>query len=106
MPDRTRELPAPTDPADSVRSGQVIPTSGWMPTPLAELTIAEAAPAERRVLDEGNDGVVFGVGRPLLRGARRADITPVEEQAGEEHDDEPAPEPSPGIYVERDDRPR
>jgi hypothetical protein len=35
-----------------------------------------------------------------------ADITPEEEQAGEEDDDEPAPRPSPGIHGERDDRAR
>jgi len=33
-----------------------------------------------------------------------ADITPEEELAGEEDDDEPAPGPTPGIRVERDDR--
>jgi hypothetical protein len=35
-----------------------------------------------------------------------AEITPEEEQAGEEDDDEPAPEQSPGIHVQRDDRAR
>jgi hypothetical protein len=34
------------------------------------------------------------------------DITPEEEQAGEEDDDEPAPEPILGIHIERDDRTR
>jgi hypothetical protein len=31
------------------------------------------------------------------------DITPEETQASEEDDDEPAPEPSLGIHLERDD---
>jgi hypothetical protein len=35
-----------------------------------------------------------------------ADITPEAEQAGEEDDDEPAPEPSLGIHIERDNRTR
>jgi hypothetical protein len=35
-----------------------------------------------------------------------ADITPEEEQAAEEDDDEPAPAPSLGIHLERDDRTR
>jgi hypothetical protein len=35
-----------------------------------------------------------------------ADITPEEEQAGEEDDDEPAPAPSLGIHLERDNRVR
>jgi hypothetical protein len=35
-----------------------------------------------------------------------ADITPEEVHASEEDDDEPAPEPSPGIHLERDDRAR
>ena len=35
-----------------------------------------------------------------------ADITPEEEQASEEDDDEPAPEPILGIHIERNDRTR
>jgi hypothetical protein len=35
-----------------------------------------------------------------------ADITPEEEQASEENDDEPAPQPSLGIHIERDQQPR
>jgi hypothetical protein len=34
------------------------------------------------------------------------DITPEEERAAEEDDDEPAPEPDLSIHVERDHRPR
>ena len=73
--------------------------------PLAELTVQEAAAAERGTLEEGDDGKgLVSAGHPFEVLAD-ADITPEEEQASEEDDDndEPAPEPSLGIHIERDD---
>jgi DnaK suppressor protein len=88
----------------SVRSGQPIPDQRLEADPLAELTVQEAAAAERGELKEGEnaDGSV-SAGHPFEVLAD-ADITPEEEQAIEEDDDEPAPAPSLGIHVERDDR--
>jgi DnaK suppressor protein len=90
----------------SVRSGQPIPDERLAADPLAELTVQEAATAERSTVEEGNDAVgLVSAGHPFEVLAE-ADITPEEEQASEEDDDEPAPEPSLGIHVERDDRTR
>jgi DnaK suppressor protein len=90
----------------SVRSGRPIPDERLEADPLAELTVEEAAAAERGALEEGDDAVgLVSAGHPFEVLAD-ADITPEEEQAGEEDDDEPAPEPSPGIHIERDDRTR
>jgi DnaK suppressor protein len=90
----------------SVRSGQPIPDERLEADPLAELTVEEAAAAERGALEEGDDAVgLVSPGHPFEVLAD-ADITPEEEQAGEEVDDEPAPEPSLGIHIERDDRAR
>src|SRR5215218_2064995 len=74
----------------SVRSGQPIPDERLEADPLAELTAEEAA------------GLV-SASHPFEVLAD-ADITPEEEQAGEEDDDEPAPEPSLGIHIERNQR--
>ena len=91
----------------SVRSGQAIPDERLEADPLAELTVEEAAAAERSTLEEGDDAVgLVSAGHPFEVLAD-ADITPEEEQASEEdNDDEPAPEPSPGIHIERDNRTR
>jgi DnaK suppressor protein len=90
----------------SVRSGQPIPDERLEADPLAELTVEEAAAAERGELEEGDDAVgLVSPGHPFEVLAD-PDITPEEEQAGEEVDDEPAPEPSLGIHIERDDRAR
>ena len=68
--------------------------------PLAELTVQEAATAERGALEEGHDAVgLVSAGHPFEVLAD-ADITPEEAQASEEDDDEPAPEPSLGIHIE------
>src|SRR5215207_6641238 len=90
----------------SVRSGRPIPDQRLEADPLAELTVEEAAAAERGTLEEGHDAVgLVSAGHPFEVLAD-ADITPEEEQASEEDDDEPAPEPSLDIHIERDDRTR
>jgi DnaK suppressor protein len=90
----------------SVRSGQPIPDERLEADPLAELTIQEAAAAEPGALEEGDNAVgLVSAGHPFEVLAD-ADITPEEGQASEEDDDEPAPEPSLGIHIERDDRTR
>jgi DnaK suppressor protein len=90
----------------SVRSGQPIDDERLEADPLAELTVEEAAAAERGTLQDGDDAVgLVSAGHPFEVLAD-ADITPEEEQATEEDDDEPTPEPSLDIHVERDDRPR
>jgi len=90
----------------SVRSGQPIGDERLEADPLAELTVQEAAAAEREALEEGDDAVgLVSAGHPFQVLAE-ADITPEEEQAAEEDDDEPASEPSQDIHVERDDRAR
>jgi DnaK suppressor protein len=90
----------------SVRTGQPIPDERLEADPLAELTVEEAAAAEREAPPEGDDAVgLVSPGHPFEVLAQ-ADITPEEEQASEEDDDEPAPEPSLGIHLERDHRTR
>jgi hypothetical protein len=88
----------------SVRSGRLIPDERLEADPLAELTVEEAATGERAVVEEA-DGVggLVSAGHPFGV-LEDAEITPEEQLAGEEDDDEPAPGPSPGIRVEGDDR--
>jgi DnaK suppressor protein len=84
----------------SVRSGQPIGDERLAADPLAELTVQEAAAAERDTVEEADDAVgLVSAGHPFEVLAD-ADITPEEEQAAEEDDDEPAPEPSLGIHIE------
>jgi DnaK suppressor protein len=84
----------------SLRSGQAIPDERLEADPLAELTAEEAAAAERGTLEVGHDQVgLVSAGHPFEVLAD-ADITPEEVQAAEEDDDEPAPEPIPGIHIE------
>jgi DnaK suppressor protein len=91
----------------SVRSGRPIPDERLEADPLAELTIEEAAAAERGVLEEDDDAAGLASADHPFEVLADADITPEEEQASEEDDDEePAPEPSLGIHIERDDRAR
>jgi len=90
----------------SVRSGQLIPDERLEADPLAELTVEEAAAAERGSLEEGDNAAGLVSASHPFEVLDDADITPEEEQASEEDDDEPAPEPSLGIHVERDDRTR
>ena len=90
----------------SVRSGRPIPDERLEADPLAELTAEEAAAAERGALQETDEAAgLVSAGHPFEVLAD-ADITPEEEQASEEDDDEPAPEQSLGIHVERNDRTR
>jgi DnaK suppressor protein len=93
----------------SVLSGTPIPDERLEADPLAELTVEEAAAAERGTLEqlERTDGAV-GVtsARHPYEVLDDADITPEEELAGDEDADEPAPRPAQGIHVERDDRRR
>ena len=90
----------------SVASGQAIPDERLEADPLAELTVQEAAAAERSTVEGAEDAVgLVSAGHPFEVLAD-ADITPEEAQAGEEDDDEPAPAPGLGIHVERDHRTR
>jgi DnaK suppressor protein len=91
----------------SVQSGQPIPDERLEADPLAELTVQEAATAERATLQE--DGDAAGLVSPShpFEVLAEADITPEETQASEEDDsDEPPPEPNLGLHLERDDRAR
>jgi DnaK suppressor protein len=90
----------------SLRSGRPIPDERLAADPLAELTLEEAAAAERGTLEETDDAVGLVAASHPFEVLAEADITPEEAQASEEDDDEPAPEPSPGIHVDRDDRAR
>jgi DnaK suppressor protein len=88
----------------SVGSGRPIPDERLAADPLAELTVEEAAAAERGAVgeDDGAGGLV-SAGHPF-KVLEDADITPEEELAGEEDDDEPAPGPTQSMRAERDDR--
>jgi hypothetical protein len=70
------------------------------------VTVEEAAAGERGAVQEPDGTVGLVSARHPFEVLADADITPEEELAGEEDNDEPAPGPSPGIQVERDDRPR
>jgi len=88
----------------SVRSGRPIPDERLEADPLAELTVEEAAAAERDAVREADDaGGLVSAGHPF-EVLEDADITPEEERADEEDDDEPAPGRAQGMRVERDDR--
>ena len=84
----------------SVRSGQPIPDERLEADPLAELTVQEAAAAERGALEEGEDAVGLVSADHPFEVLADADMTPEETQASEEDDDEPPPEPSLGIHIE------
>ena len=91
----------------SVRSGRPIPDERLEADPLAELTVEEAAAAERGTLEQGHDAVGLASASHPFEVLADPDITPEEEQASEEDDDEePAPEPTLGIHIEPDDRTR
>jgi hypothetical protein len=88
-----------------VRSGRPIPDERLEADPLAELTVEEAAAADRGAMVEEADGAVgLASARHPFEVLEDADITPEETQAGEEDEDEPALGPTQGIRVERDDR--
>jgi DnaK suppressor protein len=84
----------------SVRSGQPIPDERLEADPLAELTVQEAAAAEPGALEEGNNAVGLVSPSHPFEVLADPDITPEEEQASEEDDDEPAPELNLGIHIE------
>jgi DnaK suppressor protein len=88
----------------SVRSGRPIPDERLEADPLAELTVQEAASMQRGTVEEGGDAVGLKSARYPFEVLDDADITPEEEQAGEEDDDESAPEQATGVRVDRDDR--
>jgi DnaK suppressor protein len=90
----------------SLVSGQPIPDERLAADPLTELTLEEAAAAERGTLEAGHDAVGLASAGHPFEVLAEPDITPEEEQASEEDDDEPPPEPSLGIHIERDDRTR
>jgi DnaK suppressor protein len=90
----------------SVRSGQAIPDERLEADPLAELTVQEAAAAERGVVREYEDAAGLASAGHPFEVLADPDITPEEAQASEDDDDEPAPAPDLSIHVERDDRPR
>jgi DnaK suppressor protein len=83
----------------SVRSGQPISDERLEADPLAELTVEEAT-AERGPLEEGDDAVGLVSANHPFEVLAEPDITPEEEQASAEDDDEPAPEPILGIHIE------
>jgi DnaK suppressor protein len=84
----------------SVRSGQPIPDERLQADPLAELTVEEAAVAEHSTVEEADDAVGLVSADHPFEVLTDAGITPEEEQASEEDDDEPAPERSLGIHIE------
>ena len=86
----------------SVRSGQPIPDERLEADPLAELTVEEAATAERSTVGAGDSAVgLVSAGHPFE--VLADDVTPEEARASEEDDDEPAPEPLLGFHIEQDD---
>jgi len=90
----------------SVASGQAIPDERLEADPLVELTLEKAAAAEPGTLAEGDDAAeLVSAGHPFEVLAD-PDITPEEEQAAREDDDEPAATPIPGIHIEQADRRR
>jgi DnaK suppressor protein len=88
----------------SVRSGQPIADERLEADPLAELTVEEAAAESRGAAQESDTAVGLGSAGHPFEVLEDAGITPEEEQAGEEDDDEPAAGQSLGIRVERDDQ--
>jgi DnaK suppressor protein len=90
----------------SVQSGQPIGDERLQADPLAELTLQEAAAAERGTLEQRHDAVGLVSPSHPFEVLAEGDITPEETQAAEEDDDEPAPDPSPGIHLEPHDRTR
>jgi DnaK suppressor protein len=90
----------------SIRSGLPIADERLEADPLAELTVQEAAAAERGTLEEDDNGVGLVSAAHPFEVLADADITPEEDQASEDDDDEPPPAPSPGIHIEPDNQTR
>lgn len=90
----------------SVRSGRPIPDERLEADPLAELTVEEAAAGEAGEDEPTDDAAGLESASHPFEVLNDADITPEEQLADEEDDDEPEPGREPGIHVERDDRAR
>jgi DnaK suppressor protein len=90
----------------SVRSGRPIPDERLEADPLTELTVEEAATVAAREAAPSDQGAGLGPARHPYEVLGDPDITPEEELASEEDQDEPPGELSPGIHTERDDRRR
>jgi DnaK suppressor protein len=88
----------------SVRSDRPIPDERLEADPLAELTVEEAAAEERGAVERDDDAVGLASAGHPFEVLADPDITPEEQLAGEEEDDEPAAGSSQGVHVERDDR--
>jgi DnaK suppressor protein len=88
----------------SVQSGRPIPDERLETDPLAELTVEEATGVERGETDPGDEGLGLKSARHPYEVLDDADITPEEQLADEEVDDEPEDGPSQGVHIERDDR--
>jgi DnaK suppressor protein len=88
----------------SVRSGRAIADERLEADPLAELTVEEAAAQERGAAVASEDAFGVPSARYPFGVLDDAGITPEEEQAAEEANDEPASAQSPGIRVEFEDR--
>jgi DnaK suppressor protein len=90
----------------SVASGQAIPDERLEADPLAELTVEEAAAAERGTPEAGEHAFGLVSAAHPFEVLADDDITPEEEQASEEDDDEPPPDPDLGIHIERHNQAR
>jgi DnaK suppressor protein len=88
----------------SIRSGRPIPDERLEADPLAELTVDEEAAGERVAAEEPDGAVGLLAADHPFDVLADADITPEEQLADEQDDDEPAPEREPGIHIERDDQ--
>jgi DnaK suppressor protein len=88
----------------SVRSGRPIPDERLEADPLAELTVEEAASEPRGSTEEFDNAVGLKSARHPFEVLDDAGITPEEEQATEEDEDESPPEQDPGIHVEAEDQ--
>src|SRR6266542_3638105 len=76
----------------SLRSGRPIPDERLEADPLAELTVEEAAAGEAGEVEEGDGAVGLTSASHPYEVLDDADITPEEELAGEEDEDEPVPQ--------------
>jgi hypothetical protein len=83
-----------------------IPDERLEADPLAELTVEEAAAAERGTPEAGEHAFGLVSAAHPFEVLADDDITPEEEQASEEDDDEPPPDPDLGIHIERHNQAR
>jgi hypothetical protein len=71
---------------------------------LAELTVEEAAAEERGAIEESDGAVGLVSASHQFEVLNDADITPEEQLADEEDEDESAPTPTQGLRILRDDQ--